>query len=62
MVIKNMIDNFKKDTTDFISPDTLIERFRRVRALNAKPSDIGITQYRRKTFVTMENSGNAKRR
>ena len=57
-----MIDNFKKGTDDFISPDTLRETLRRVRALNAKPSDIGITQYRWKTFVTAEDSGNAKRR
>lgn len=50
MVIKNIVSNYKKDTLDLIERSTLTERLRRVRALNAKPSDIGITQYTWKTF------------
>lgn len=47
MTIKNMISNYKKDGNDFIfiRMDTLIERLRRMRALNSTPANIGITQY-----------------
>jgi len=56
MITKNMISNYKKDTFDFLDRGTLIERIRRIRALNASPSDIGITQYSWKTFVIAKPS------
>ena len=62
MVIKSIIGNYKKDSNDLIERSTLIERLRRARALNIKPSDIGITQYTWKTFSIKESSGCIKRR
>jgi hypothetical protein len=42
-----MVSNIKKSKNDFvfIRMDTLIERLRRMRALNSTPSNIGLTQY-----------------
>jgi len=57
MVIKNLIRRHKKDSTDFIEPDTLTERLRRARAMNARPSDIGITKYSPKSFSVTRYSG-----
>ncbi len=47
MTIKGMVGNVKNSKNDFvfIRMDTLIERLRRMRALNSRPSDIGLTQY-----------------
>ncbi|MFH1752985.1 MAG: hypothetical protein ABH875_02270 [Candidatus Omnitrophota bacterium] len=47
MTVKNMIINYKKkgNDFDFIRMDTLIERLRRMRALNSTPANIGLTQY-----------------
>jgi hypothetical protein len=47
MTVKSMIGNYKKSGEDFvfIRMDTLIERLRRMRALNSTPSNIGLTQY-----------------
>ena len=47
MTVKNMISNYKKSGNDFvfIRKNTLIERLRRMRALNSTPDNIGLTQY-----------------
>jgi hypothetical protein len=47
MTVKSMVSNTKRQKDDFvfIRMDTLIERLRRMRALNSKPADIGLTQY-----------------
>jgi len=47
MTVKNMTSTYKKTNDDciFIRMDTLIERLKRMRALNSTPADIGITQY-----------------
>lgn len=47
MTLRNRISNYKKGDNDFvfIRMDTLIERLRRMRALNSNPANIGITQY-----------------
>ncbi len=47
MTVKGMVSNVKNSKNDivFIRMDTLIERLRRMRALNSRPSDIGLTQY-----------------
>lgn len=46
-MLKNMVSNVNKVDDDFvfIRMDTLIERLKRMRALNSKPSNIGLTQY-----------------
>ena len=49
--LNNLFRNYKKNTADFVERTTLTERMRRARALNARPSDIGITQYTWKTFA-----------
>lgn len=51
MTLRNRISNYKKEGNDFvfIKMDTLIERLKRMRALNSTPSNIGITQYAWKT-------------
>ena len=59
MVVKSVTSNYKKDTLEFLERDTLTERMRRVRALNAAPSSIGITQYTWKGFAI---SGCARRK
>jgi len=47
MAVKNIVCTHKKDGNDFvfIRMDTLIERLRRMRALNSTPDHIGIVQY-----------------
>ncbi len=47
MTIKYMVSNYRKrgNDFDFIRMDTLIERLRRMRALNSTPANIGLTQY-----------------
>ncbi|MEE8360363.1 MAG: hypothetical protein V3S04_05490 [Candidatus Omnitrophota bacterium] len=47
MTVKGMVSNVKNSKNDivFLRMDTLIERLRRMRALNSRPSDIGLTQY-----------------
>ncbi|MFH1753118.1 MAG: hypothetical protein ABH875_02950 [Candidatus Omnitrophota bacterium] len=47
MTVKSMVSNLRGSKEDFvfIRMDTLIERLRRMRALNSSPSDIGLTQY-----------------
>lgn len=47
MTLRNMVSNVNKVGGDFvfIRMDTLIERLKRMRALNSKPSNIGLTQY-----------------
>lgn len=47
MRVKNMTSNYKRTENEFvfIRMDTLIERLRRMRALNSTPANIGLTQY-----------------
>lgn len=45
MTSKNITSNYTKNNNDFIRMDTLIERLKKMRALNSTPSNIGITQY-----------------
>lgn len=51
MITRDIISSHKNNSFDIIEKNTLIERMRRVRALNAKPSNIGLTQYTWKTFA-----------
>lgn len=59
MTIKNKIGNFKKEDNDFvlIRMDTLTERLRRMRALNATASNIGITQYTWRSCAVNKRDG-----
>jgi len=63
MTVKSMISNIKKNKDDFvfIRMDTLIERLRRMRALNSKPADIGLAQYTWRSCV-MEDALSKKRK
>jgi len=45
MVVKSMIANNKNSIGEIVDLDVLIERLRRLRALNRKPDKIGLTQY-----------------
>jgi hypothetical protein len=47
MTVKNMVSNVNRSSDDFvfIRMDTLIERLKRMRALNSTPANIGLTQY-----------------
>ncbi len=47
MTVKSMVSNVKQTKNDFvfIRMDTLIERLKRMRALNSTPANIGLTQY-----------------
>jgi len=62
MVVKSITRTYKKGTGDCLERTTLIERLRRVRALNASPSCIGITQYTWKTFAINEPSRKRKKK
>lgn len=42
----------KKDKSYQVNIDTLIERFKKVRALNCNPADVGLDCYIWKTFFT----------
>lgn len=58
MTVKNIISNHKKNDDDFvfIRMDTLIERLKKMRALNSTPSRIGITQYTWKSCAIDRNN------
>ncbi len=53
MTLKNMVSNVQKSNDDFvfIRMDTLIERLKRMRALNSTPRNIGLTQYSWKSCI-----------
>lgn len=51
MIRRNITSTHIKYTSDLIERDTLTERMRRARALNASPSDIGIVQYTWRSFA-----------
>lgn len=57
MTIKKRVGHYKECENEFvfIKMDTLIERLRRMRALNSTPANVGITQY------TLKNCGMQKR-
>ena len=52
MITKSIISNHNKDTFDLVERDTLTERMRRARALNARLSDIGIAQYAPRKIIS----------
>ena len=45
MVIKNIMSYRNKNSAEILDIDTLIERLKRLRALNEKPEKIGLTEY-----------------
>lgn len=62
MTVKNMVSNIGKASDDlvFIRMDTLIERLRRMRALNSTPANIGLTQYTWRS-CTIDKSASSSR-
>jgi hypothetical protein len=45
MIIRNVITRTKDDVDEIIDLGVLIERFKKLRALNSKPDKIGLKQY-----------------
>ena len=62
MTVKSIVSNYKRSKDDFIfiRMDTLIERLRRMRALNSTPANIGLTQYTWRS-CTIDEGGTKKR-
>ena len=50
MVAKSMVANNKNSIGEIVNVDVLIERLRRLRALNRKPDKIGLTEYTWRSF------------
>ncbi|MBL7070702.1 MAG: hypothetical protein ISS26_00810 [Candidatus Omnitrophica bacterium] len=50
MAAKCMATHYKNDTDELIEMSVLIERLKRLRALNREPENIGLTQYRWRSF------------
>jgi len=50
MVIKNMVINNHEDVNEILKLAVLVERLKRLRALNREPERIGLTQYRWRSF------------
>ena len=50
MVIKSVVMHKKGDTDEILDLAVLIERLKRLRALNKEPDSIGLTQYKWRSF------------
>ena len=50
MVIKNVVTHNRDDVDEVLDLPVLIERLKRLRALNKEPDKIGLTQYRWRSF------------
>ena len=50
MIIKNMVTQNKNGIDEILNLDVLIERLKKLRALNKKPDRIGLTQYTWRSF------------
>jgi len=50
VVIKSAVTNEKESANDLLDVTVLIERLKRLRALNKEPDKIGLTQYRWRSF------------
>lgn len=50
MVIKSVVTHNKDDVDEVLDLPVLIERLKRLRALNKEPEEIGLTQYRWRSF------------
>ena len=50
MVIKSVVTHNKDDVDEVLDLPVLIERLKRLRALNKEPEKIGLTQYRWRSF------------
>lgn len=51
MVIKSVVTHSKDDGNEVLDLSVLIERLKRLRALNREPDKIGLTQYRWRSFT-----------
>jgi hypothetical protein len=49
-VIRNAANTNKNEFNELVSFDTLVERLKRLRALNRDPEKMGLTQYTWRTF------------
>jgi len=50
MVVKSMIRHGKDDIGEVLELAVLVERLKRLRALNKDPESIGLTQYKWRSF------------
>lgn len=50
MVIKSALSHNKGDVNEMLGLDVVIERLKRLRALNREPDKIGLTQYTWRSF------------
>lgn len=50
MVIKNVVINNNEDINEMLDLAVLVERLKRLRALNRRPEKIGLTQYTWRSF------------
>ena len=50
MVVKSMISRERNGIEEVLGLDVLIERLKRLRALNKKPDRIGLTEYTWRSF------------
>ena len=50
MVIKSIMTHGKNGIDEILNLDVLIERLKKLRALNKKPDRIGLTQYTWRSF------------
>jgi len=57
MIIKSMMTQNRDGIDDILNLDVLIERLKKLRALNKKPDRIGLTQYRWRSFSISKIQG-----
>ena len=57
MVIRSMVHRDKNGTDEILKLDVLIERLKRLRALNKEPDKIGLTQYTWHSFSIGKTRG-----
>ena len=50
MVIKSVVTHNRDDTDEILDLAVLVERLKRLRALNREPDRIGLTQYKWRSF------------
>lgn len=50
MIIKSMVTQNKNGIDEILNLDVLVERLKKLRALNKKPDKIGLTQYTWRSF------------
>jgi len=57
MVIKGILAHDRNGADEILELDVLIERLKRLRALNKKPNRIGLTQYTWRSFSIDKTRG-----